>query len=92
MRRTSAGAGIEHQGRVLVPVARSFLLRPRGGRGGLVWNRPVAVLVEDPSGKRRLSIADPTRRIQWTLLAAGLAVAWFVRHRRRRANRRPFGR
>jgi len=90
MTKTRAGSGIEHEGRVLVPVARSFLLRPSWARAGLVWNRPLGVRVEDASGKRWIPIVDSTRRIQWALLAAGLAAAWLVRRAGRR--RRLFGR
>ena len=69
-------------------MARSFLLRLPGEAGGLVWNRPVGLRVEEPSGSRTLRITDPTRRIQLGLLAAGLAVAFLVRRARRRRTRR----
>jgi len=72
-------------------MARSFLLRLPGESGALVWNRPVGVRVEDPSGARWLRITDPTRRIQLGLLAAGLAAAFVVgRGRTRRRPRRRF--
>ena len=88
--RTRTDAPLAHQGRTLVPVARSFLLRSPGERGGLVWNRPAGVRVEDAAGTRWLPISDPTRRIQLGLLAAGLAAAFFVRRARRRRPRRLF--
>jgi hypothetical protein len=71
-------------------MARSFLLRLPGEAGGFVWNRPVGLRVEEPSGSRTLRITDRTRRIQLGLLAAGLAAAFFVRRARRRPKRRTF--
>ena len=40
--------------------------------GGLVWNRPAAVIVQQEGAERRLPIHDVTRRCQVALLAAGL--------------------
>ena len=40
--------------------------------GGLVWNRPAAVIVRQDGVERRLPIVDVTRRRQVALLAAGL--------------------
>ena len=85
------GASIVHHGRRLVPAARSFLLRLPGEHGGLVWNRPAGIHVEDESGARWIPIIDPTRRIQLGLLAAGLAAAFLVHRARRRPRRRLFG-
>jgi len=84
--RIVAGAPVAHQGRTLVPVTRSFLLR-LPGHGGFVWNRPIGVRVESPSGPRWFRITDPTRRIQLGLLAAGLTTALVVGRARRK--RRP---
>ena len=73
---------------MLLPTARSFLLRLPGEGGGLVWNRPVGVSIQDASGRRWLRITDTTRRIQLGLLAAGLAAAFLVRRAKRRRPRR----
>ena len=81
------GERISHLGRMLVPMTRSFLLRLPGESGGLVWNQPAGVRVEDGSGTRLLRITDPTRRIQLGLLAAGLATAFFVGRARLRKPR-----
>jgi len=70
-------------------MARSFLLRLPGESGGLVWNRPVAVRVDEGAETRLLRITDPTRRIQLGILAAGLATAFFVGRARLRKPRRP---
>ena len=88
---TNYGASIAHHGRRLVPAARSFLLRLPGEYGGLVWNRPAGIRVEDESGARWIPIIDSTRRIQLGLLAAGIGAAFFVHRARRRPRRRLFG-
>jgi hypothetical protein len=78
---------------VLLPMARSFLLRLPGDRAAFVWNRPVGVRIQESSGATRwLRVTDPTRRIQLGLLAAGLAAAFVVsRVRKGRPKRRLFG-
>ena len=87
--RTLSGVPVSHQGRTLVPMARSFLLRLPGDYGTLVWNRPAGVRVEEASGLTRfLRVTDPTRRIQIGLLAAGLAAAVVVGRARKRRSRR----
>ena len=84
---------LTHEGRVLLPMARSFLLRLPGDRAAFLWNRPVGVRVQEPSGALRFQrITDPTRRIQLGLLAAGLAAAFVIRRaKRRRPRRKIFG-
>lgn len=92
--RIQAGAPVAHQGRTLVPVTRSFLLRLPGKHGGLVWNRPVGVRIQEPTGARWLRVTDPTRKIQVGILAAGVATAFLVGSiaKRRRPRRRFLGR
>lgn len=51
---------------------RSKALIVRLPKGGLVWNRPTAVLVERDGQARRIPIVDATRILQVGLL--GLAV------------------
>jgi hypothetical protein len=77
------GRPIEAGGRILVPVAESLRLRAPGGVGGLVWNRPVGVRIEEADGSRYLPIRDRTREIQWLLLGIGLAAALWIRLARR---------
>ena len=93
MSHLRSGTPVVHQGRTLVPVTRSFLLRLPGQQGGLVWNRPVGVRVQEPSGARWLRVTDPTRRIQVGILAAGVATAFLVGSiaKRRRPRRRFLG-
>jgi hypothetical protein len=85
---TVRGEGIQHGGRLLVPVARSLRVRLPGLSGGLVWNRPIGVEVERAGERRLLPIQDPTRRLQWLLLGAGLAAALLYRSARRGPFRR----
>jgi hypothetical protein len=64
--------------------ARSRALVVRLPRGGLVWNRPTAVLVEQDGQARRIPIVDLTRILQVGLiglavLTAGVSVFWFRR-------------
>lgn len=48
-------------------------LRPPAGNGGLIWNRPVAVLVNTPDGQERiLPVRDVTRVTILALLAFSL--------------------
>jgi hypothetical protein len=44
--------------------------------GGFVWNRPVAVLVEENGQTQRLPIVDVTRYITWSF--AGLTLMFSV--------------
>ncbi len=87
---TKAGEPLEIPGGRVRLLSRVLALRwPR--RGGLIWNRPIGVVVEDEAGRRRfVPICDPTRRLQCLILAAGLAAAVFIRlaPRRPRAKRR----
>jgi hypothetical protein len=54
----------------VTPQARALVVRLP--KGGLVWNRPTAVLVEQNGQVRRIPIVDITRMLQVGLL--GLAV------------------
>jgi hypothetical protein len=80
----AAGRGIEAHGRVLFPIARSLRVRLPGGDAGLVWSRPVGVLVAEAGSYRHVRVRDRTREIQWLLLGAGLAIALGIRLGRRR--------
>jgi hypothetical protein len=53
----------------VTPQSRAFTLR--WPRGGFVWNRPVAVLVEGASGEKRIPIIDVTLLAQVLLLGLG---------------------
>lgn len=75
----AVGRGIEAHGRVLFPIARSLRVRLPAGRAGLVWSRPVGVLVAEAGSYRHVRIRDRTREIQWLLLGAGLTIALGIR-------------
>ena len=51
----------------LTPQAQAVTVR--WPKGGLVWNRPVAVVLERGEHTARLPIIDVTRAVQWSLLA-----------------------
>ena len=60
----------------ITPFNQTWQLRFPGLPGGLIWNRPTAVLVTDPQGQDQvLAVPDPTREAilkitGYTLLAA----------------------
>jgi hypothetical protein len=59
-------------------------------RGGLIWNRPVAVSLSTAGeGEQTLPIHDVTRRAQLWLFAAGLLGALGLAAMRMRAKARP---
>ena len=57
----------------VTPRARALVVRLP--RGGFVWNRPSAVLVERAGQVRRIQVWDVTRVLQLGLLGLGLAIA-----------------
>jgi uncharacterized membrane protein len=66
---------------------QSQALTIRWPKGGLVWNRPVAVLVERDGQTERIPIVDVTRMAQLGLLGLGLVfsmVIFILSARRRR--------
>jgi hypothetical protein len=54
---------------------RSRALVVRWPKGGFVWNRPTAVLVERDGQARRIPIVDVTRSLQVGLLAVAAVAA-----------------
>lgn len=59
--------------KVVTPQSQSITLR--WPYGGLVWNRPAAVLVEQDNQTTRIPIIDITRILVWGLLGLGLFFA-----------------
>ncbi len=57
---------------------QSWSLTIRCPFGGLVWNRPVAVLVRRGEETERIPIVDITRSVQLGLLGLGLIFAMLV--------------
>jgi hypothetical protein len=68
---TSAGEPINVGDVKVTPLARSLRLMLPHKAGGLIWNRPAAVLVQKPDGEEQiLTVPDVTRQ---TLLGIALS-------------------
>jgi len=78
----------------IIPQSRTLVVRFSGG--GLVWNRPTAVLVERNGQTRRIPIYDLTRLLQIGLfgIAFAVVVAWAATStwRKERHSGRHYGR
>lgn len=73
---TRSSQPIRYQGGTLTLFSQVIQLRIPGLPGGLCWNRPVSVLVEDIHGKEHvLPVQDITRLV----IVGLLAVAAFAR-------------
>ena len=82
IQETSAGEPVQVNNLTVYPVARSYRINMPGARVGVVWNRPLAVIVEDNQGTRQvLTVIDRTRRLQIAILGAGLVITlltWLI--------------
>jgi hypothetical protein len=87
VQQTSSGEPIIVGDLNVFPVARSYRINFPKDRGGVLWNRPLAVIVEDQHGSRQIiPVPDKTRRLQMAILAAGLFgsfFAWMILRRSR---------
>jgi hypothetical protein len=87
IQQTQAGEPINAGEMNIYPVARSYRIDFPAARGGIVWNRPLAVIVEDPHGSRKIiPIQDRTRQLQVAMLAAGFfgtLLTWLIFRRSR---------
>jgi hypothetical protein len=65
----------------IVPFTQTLRLQFPGWRqGGLIWNRPSSVLVTTRDGQEQvLPIHDITRRLQISVLAAGILGVLLIR-------------
>lgn len=79
--RTQAGQPSGHGDLVVTPISRVLVIRFLFW--AFVWNRPVAVQVESPSGIERIPIRDTTLWVQVMLLAWSWLATMFVLARRR---------
>jgi hypothetical protein len=83
---TTAGEPISVDEREIVPIARSVRVQMPLLRGGLIWNRPVAVVVRAANGQEyELPVRDVTRRAQLFVVAVGILssfLMWLVLRRR----------
>jgi hypothetical protein len=71
---TSPGETIQAGANKITPLSQAVkLILPRS-MGGLIWNRPVSVLVQAADGSEQvLPVVDVTRIAQLALLGFGLA-------------------
>ena len=78
------GAPIQAGERRITPFVQVVKVEIPGLHGGLIWNRPHAVLVQESDGSETvLSVPDITRQLQIFLLAAGLFAGLLFWMRRR---------
>ena len=76
---THPGQPVMTGGVRLLPFAQCLTLRLPAVNFGLVWNRPVSVLVTGTDGQEQvLLVPDPTRQIVWSLYAAAGILAIFT--------------
>jgi hypothetical protein len=80
VQQTSAGEPVSVGDLKVYPVSRSYRINFPSAHGGIVWNRPRSVIVEDSMGRRQIiPIHDYTRRLQIGILSAGfimMLVTW----------------
>jgi hypothetical protein len=68
-----AGRPIQAGGHRIIPVSQSVRLHAPGLRGGLIWNRPISVVVTTPDGQEQVfPIRDLTRIAQLTIFGAAI--------------------
>ena len=78
---TKLGEPVRVGENIINPVARvvRVQLPITGIHGGLIWNRPLAVVVKTPGGGEHvLPVRDETRIAQLLWLGAGLLGAMFI--------------
>lgn len=79
VQQTSAGEPVQVGEMHVYPIARSYMVNLPSVKSGIVWNRPLAVIVEDSRGKRQIiPVHDKTRQLQIAFLAAGLIGAFLT--------------
>ena len=81
---TIPGTPVVTQNVRLLPFAQCVSFRLPVFNLGLVWNRPVSVLVTDANGRDQvLLVRDPTREVIWNfyVAAAGLFVVFALFHK-----------
>ena len=71
---THAGEPVRAGRRRLTPFSKVLRIQiPGGPSGGLVWNRPIGVLVREADGQETmLHVRDTTRIVELLLIGAGL--------------------
>ncbi len=74
--QTVTGEAVTVDGTIIRPQAQALVLRWPGS--GFVWNRPVALLVEQGEKIERVLIVDYTRVVQWSLVGVGVIFSILV--------------
>ena len=76
---THAGEPIEVGDSKIVPLAKAVRFQKTGWLGGVIWNRPVAVVVQTGDDEERvIPIRDVTRIAQLAIFGSGLFFIWIV--------------
>jgi hypothetical protein len=76
---THAGEPISAGTVTLVPIAKSLRLMIPGVPAGLIWNRPVAMVIRDTAGSEQvIPIRDSTRRAVLALWGAAIGSAIYT--------------
>lgn len=71
-----AGNPIAMGDRTVTPFAQSIQMKFPGLSGGLIWNRPVSILVQTNEGEERvLAVPDVTRQVIWALVGMSVLTA-----------------
>ncbi len=82
VQQTSSGEPVVVGDVKVYPVARSYRINFPSNQGGISWNRPLAVIVEDSQGSRQvIPVQDRTRQLQVGILLAGLLgtiLTWLI--------------
>jgi len=92
IQQTSPGDPVEVNEVTIYPVARSYRINLPGVRGGIIWNKPLAVIVEDSNGNRQvLPVPDRTRQLQIAIFYAGLIgtlLTWLIFRKSRKTEKK----
>lgn len=84
---TLPGESIQVGTNKITPFSQAVKIILPGSRGGLIWNRPVSVLVQGDDGSEQvLPVADVTRIVLLAMLGFGLAsgfLFWLIERRQR---------
>jgi hypothetical protein len=84
-----AGRAIPFGNNTLVPFSQVWHLKLPWVRGGLIWNRPVSVVVQEgDQGEQIVPVQDITRQILWLLFGLSLISALLARQANSNLRRR----
>jgi hypothetical protein len=71
-----AGPAIPYRSNTLVPFTQVWHLKLPWIKGGLIWNRPVSVVVQEADQQERIvPVQDITRQMLWLLFGLSLTSA-----------------